>query len=472
MTAVVILPFYLLNQLVPTFADDLCQMARSITPIELWQDMYARYFNWTGRFFVSLLNRLTFSTGEWGLAVFNIINSLVLGASCLYAMKWTLHDSSDKYQPGISLVFSVLTVFLFLLWFTPNVFAEVLLWKTGAIQYFWPCLIVLYVLRPVMVLYLHHTFAPLKGESTLETVPCAITGRSATLLYCVVSFLGGSWLENMAIAIIPIWSGLLVLTAPSRQLWRERIPPVLLLGLGAWCLGTLLLIAAPGNYVRAEAIGDSLNLVQRFLDVAYRCYEIVDKKTLLVYLLFLVIMFIQRPPDSSKRLATSCIFFVLALLPALAMIAAPSTSFVRRVGFPTEFFLIFAAMSLFPVALFTTAAKDLPLVKLRIPALFSLIMFFILLSDSFVVYRNYLRLWQQTRERGEWINVAREVEMPLVPFLPLYFDEDSGLSKLTTATGQINQQHYFARDITTQKDHWTVAVDQPGYGYIKPYKPF
>jgi hypothetical protein len=225
-------------------------------------------------------------------------------------------------------------------------------------------------------------------------------------------------------------------------------------GLIAWCLGALLLFAAPGNYVRAESIGDSLNLLQRSLGVAGRVYEIVDKTTLLIYLLFALMLVINKPQDSSKRLAQSLIFLVLALLPTIVMIGAPSSSFVRRVAFPTEFFLIFATLSLFPVELFKSSVKGPLLAQQRTFILLNLILFFTLMSDSMVVYRNYLGLWRQTQERNEWIAAAREVKMPLVPFLPLYFAKDSGLNKLTTATGQINQQHYFARDITAQKDHW------------------
>jgi len=454
MTSVVVLLFYLLNQIVPTFADDLCQTAKSIGPMDLLKDIYNRYLHWTGRFFVMLLNRLTFSTGALGLTVFNLTNSLMLGASCLYAVTWSLHGSNQAHKPRILLLFSVMTVYLFLLWSTPDVFAEVLLWKTGAIQYFWPCVIVLYVLRPVMVLYLHYVTGHREQGSELNTVPNVVKFGPSAVIFCVISFLGGAWLENIAVAVILVWSGLLLLVAPSRELWRKRIPPVLLAGLITWCLGALLLLAAPGNHVRAESIGDNLDLVQRSLSVAARLYDIVDKTTVLLYLLFALILVVNKPQHTSKRLAQSSIFLVLALLPALAMIAAPSASFVRRVAFPTEFFLVFATLSIFPVELFKTSAKGWLLAQQRILILSSLILFFMLMSESMVVYRNYLGLWQQTQEREEWITVAREVKMPLVPFLPLYFAEDSGLSKLTTATGQINQQHYFARDITSQQDHW------------------
>ncbi len=452
LTSVIMLLFFLLNQIVPTFADDLCRTARVFDPGSILQDVYTKYFHWTGRSFVMLTNRLVFSTGASGLNVFNLINSLMLGVSCYFAHHWSVQALPGKRKSSAALVSSVLAIYLFLLWFTPDVFAEVMLWKTGAIQYFWSCVIVLYVTAPVIELFLHHFFREHEQQHLPAAIHALTRHRSSAVLYCLISFLGGTWLENLAVAVIPIWSGALLLVAPSRRLWRQRVPPVLTYGLAAWCAGALFLFAAPGNYSRADSIGNSMNLIEHALSLSSHVYAIIDKTTLLIYLLFAILLLVNKTRNSSRRLAQSVLFLLLALLPAFAMISAPNASFVRRVAFPTEFFLIFATLSIFPNHLFQNG-RNRPLPE-QILVLCSVLLFIPVGMDARVVYRNYLGLWQQTQMREEWIQAAHDAKLSLVPFLPLYFSSDSKLSVLSTATGQINQGHYFARDITTHPDHW------------------
>lgn len=451
--SIIVILFYLLNQIIPTFADDLCRSSSVFNLAEIFADIYAKYFNWTGRSFVMLLNRLTFSSGEFGLGMFNLINSLMLGISCWFAVHWATLNSTKPNTISLTLALSasVLVIYLFLLWFTPDVFAEVLLWKTGAIQYFWACVIVLYVLRPVIELFLDNCN---NRDQSLTANNNKFSHWSSASVYCAIAFLGGNWLEHVSISVIPVWIILLIASAPSRQLWRQRIPSVLVLGLIAWCLGALLLFAAPGNYEKAGSIGESLTILERLIHVLRECYEFLDKTTLLFFGLFLFMLLINRPADTTRRLTQSSIFLLLAILPTLAMIGAPSTSFVRRTAFPYEFFLIFAVLSIFPTYLFTNGTTRFLQYQRQVLALISLILFYSILSDTRIVYRNYLSIWQQTQVREQWITAAREIKLPLVLFTPLYFDADTGLETVSTATGQINQGRYFARDITRNPKHW------------------
>jgi hypothetical protein len=69
--------------------------------------------------------------------------------------------------------------------------------------------------------------------------------------------------------------------------------------------------------------------------------------------------------------------------------------------------------------------------------------------DALVVHRNYRSIWQQQQLREDWILVARSTHLPVVEFLPLYFDDGR-----STLQGQVNEGRYFARDITTDQQHW------------------
>jgi len=370
------------------------------------------------------VNRSVFSLGETGLLMVSLINTFLFILTVQIALKYASIDS--KLLPTIC----VLGFFLFLFWFTPEVFAEVILWRTGSIQYFWGSVIALIVIHPLI-------------ESVFENEQAYSRWQAG--LYLVLCFIGGSWLENLSVAIIPIWIAML---CQIKFTQNRNLNKIHLLGLCAWTLGTILLIIAPGNYVRAETINDSTTIWGNFFPVLHQIYEHLDKSLILVYLLFGLILLWTNPENSRQKFCQSGIFMAMAILSILSMIAAPASSFLDRAAFPFEFFMIFATVSLFPNKLFSE--QVVYLIPSRIFTTISGLLFLSVLSNYIQVHRAYAEINLQESMRGEIVALGRNANTKNIIELPALFLT----AQHNTIDGRLNKGHFFASDITRDSRHW------------------
>lgn len=384
--------------------------------------------NWTGRFPVMFITRVTLSLGDLGMLLFNISNALVLVVGCRLAAHFVVPEAGG-HKTSVQLC--ILSFFLFMFWFFPHRIGEVALWKTGAIQYFWGCIIALCALTPVV-------------DRVVLDRPIE-WGTTRYVGWVLLCFIGGAWLENITVAIAATWLMLLVYTRFGLNRVIERH---LVIGLIAWTLGMVLLIIAPGNYARVEVIGDQTGLIGKITPISMHLYEYLSKGVLLIYVLFCVIALITRPADIRKRLGISLVFATVGVLSIIATAGAPAASFVGRVAFPFEFFMIFAALSLFPVQVFTHTTGF----SFQRSALLGLCgaSYLALAADFVVVLKMYRGVLQQEQARHQIIEEARDGGKTADLILPaLFFGE-----RYDTIDGSVNTGRYFARDITPDTSHW------------------
>ena len=129
-------------------------------------------------------------------------------------------------------------------------------------------------------------------------------------------------------------------------------------------------------------------------------------------------------------------------LATLAMIAAPPGSFVDRVAFPFEFFMIMATLCLFPNQLFVTGDRY----KHHVFALKSLgaTLLVAVAIDSASMFRMYRGIYQQEQTRHQIIATAKDMGITGTITLPAL----SFRSVSSTIDGPISIGRYFARDIT------------------------
>lgn len=182
-----------------------------------------QYFTWTGRTVAHLIARTFLSFPK---IFFDLCNSI-----CFAYVIWLLnaHGSGDPKQVSpISYIFTALLVFL-----TVPFFGQTVLWETGASNYLWTAAILL----SFLLVYRKES----KVSSTHQ--------RS----FCVGMFFAGiaaGWTnENTAGAMILIVLAFLVHT--FRQ--NHRVPAWMITGFAGALIGFVLMVSAPGNFIRGAA---------------------------------------------------------------------------------------------------------------------------------------------------------------------------------------------------------------------------
>lgn len=419
--------FFLLNQKMPLFADDYCRTAEGFDIALIASRTYSTYVHWSGRFPVMFLNFLFHSAGGALIVLLNVLNAVAFAVGSMLVLR--LFPSIDRSAHHVTLVL----FFIFLLWFVPDHFGEVALWKTGTVQYLWGMLIALYCIAPVLRYFLW-------DENVIS--------EREKYVYLPVSFLGGAWLENVAVAVAVVWLACL----GYRRIVKKHIPAIYVVALCLWLVGALLLIAAPGNYVRVEAVGEKMSIIQKILPLTVLIFDNIDKKLLAIAVGFIAVYGIWCPAKLKKRLLLSALFFSLAILSAYAMIGAPNIVFAGRIKFPTEFFEILAIVCLFPSPLFEQ--KDVTVRRGAYIAGVSLFatMVALLVIDASNVYARYADVWVQNERRAALVEASRDAGILDLKLPPLVYG-----GGMTTYRGDVSKGRLFGRDITVDPKLWPNA---------------
>jgi hypothetical protein len=425
LTVVGPLGFFLLNLVVPRFVDDYCRFLPTLDLATILSAVLGDYLTWTGRFPVMLINRLVFASGDVGLLLFNIANAVCLWLASLLVLRLVLPP-----RQGTAVAAQTLILFLFLFWFSPHRFGEFTLWKTGAIQYFWGSTIAL----GALVLLWRWLFA---GDERP-------TGRASLISTPILFFIGGAWLENLSVAVMV---AIVVMLAVRFFLQKQPVPVMAVVASVCWGLGLLVLVGAPGNYVRAEIIGDPTPPLGRLLQAAGYAYTYFSLELAVAFGVAGLLLFFLRPVDWQTRILKSALCALVGVASMAAMVGAPAAAFVGRAAFAYEFFLICSVMCLVPLGAVVTTTNG----TLRVTsALVSLALLAVLATQSILAFQIYRGVSAQELMRGEIMAMAKESETTdAVGLPPLYFGELH-----STALASVNTGPYFARDILGDPRHW------------------
>lgn len=313
----------ILNYLYPIFADDWVytyvfnhnppKKISSIT--DIIQSQYNHYLTWGGRTVTHFIAQLQLFINPY---LQNIINSIAFTGFIFLIYKFS------NYNNKINIF-----IFIFIYasnWFFQPSFISSTLWITGSSNYLWGTLIVLLFIYPYY-LYLRNQEYQIKGIYSY-------------IIFFIAGIIAGWTNENMSVATVLM---LLFICLFFKK--RGILPKWALIGFIGFVIGCILLIAAPGNYVRIEdanKLTHSLGIIEIFklrihLMLDHYIYYILP--LISIYIVSVIIFMKYKKTDNYRMIIfASVIFIITAHIAFISMIASPQ--FPTRALFGIISFLI------------------------------------------------------------------------------------------------------------------------------------
>ncbi len=308
----------ILNFITPLIADDYSYaMMRDNTPIQNIYDIIinqiGHYFNWGGRTVAHTIAQIFLAL--LGKNIFNIFNSLVY--VLLIYLIYKLAKPKDEDRPILLLV-----IHLFL-WFVLPVFGQTCLWLIGSCNYLWTTLIILIFLN----FYKNIDFK----KNSIKKI----------FLMFILGLIAGWTNENTSFGLLVITLGILISTKISNK--KEELPIWTISGFIGSLIGFLILILAPGNFLRNDEFANEYSivatLIKRILDATKGITEYLFPLLLIVIILITILLYQKKKIKPIILLYLTGSFFTIYSM-------ALSPTFPERAWFGVIIFMIIPIINL------------------------------------------------------------------------------------------------------------------------------
>jgi len=311
----VIVLFLILNIYTPLIADDYSYSDGIHSVSDIFISQYNHFFTWGGR------NVAHFFVQFWlfvGKQFFNIANTIVY---CVFIFLVQFHITGKHVKQNPAL-FLILNIFF---WFFVPVWGQNFLWLTGSCNYLWTTTIILFFLVP---------FRKRQDDPDYRwNIPFSIS-------FFFVGILAGWSNENSGTAVL----FLLIAYFVIKIIRKNKFTLFEVFGMIGFLIGFSFLIAAPGNYARAESIrqyGEDGNtplllmFIKRFVSITLMFIR--NQGFLLILISFL--LGIDLLYHKKQKLQIFTYFYTLAVLVSVySMLFSPI--------FPNRAFLIVIVFSI------------------------------------------------------------------------------------------------------------------------------
>ncbi len=278
------------NHFTPWITDDYSFYENS-SVLKILEGFNSFYTGWGGRligyFFTKffLLFNKTF---------FDAINSLIYVVN-IYLIYKIISKTSAKYDYVRLLFISAL------MWFIIPAWGQDILWICGSAMYHIPLFLILLFIYP---------FSENKSHSLVFS-----------LLYFLLGILATWSIENFAVAVVVFiicdFISYKCINKEKWQIWK-------IFGLIGSIIGTIMLIAAPGNYVRMSAFTDTrpfiVKLASRFINITINTIETFH----ILIPVFIALVAYLIITKQYKKLITPGIYFISFLASFYSMIMSPT----------------------------------------------------------------------------------------------------------------------------------------------------
>lgn len=254
------------------------------------------YFNWGGRTVAHTLAQILLVFPK---AVFNILNSFIYTA-LIYLIY--LHGCFNKDNKDNKDNSYMLLLIHLILWFIIPVFGQSFIWLVGSCNYLWTTVIILYFLW----LYRRNT----------------LSEKWYNLLFMFILGLLAGWTnENTSAGLIIILVFSLIINKVETR--KFELSKTRLFGIIGTLAGFIIMICAPGNYIRSAEFKDDtfiiIKIIKRTLDITNNLENII------LPLLIVIIILISLKIYHKKKIEKETYTFILGGFAAIyAMVLSPT----------------------------------------------------------------------------------------------------------------------------------------------------
>lgn len=254
----------LLNIFTPLIADDYGYSfgvnGRLHSFIDVIEKQIQHYFTWGGR---SVAHTIAQTFLLFPKILFSIANSCVY-LLLIWLIYLNIKGINKKEYPIILLLIHLC------LWFVVPAFGQDCLWLIGSCNYLWTTTIIL------LFLYLFRTSK--RNDNLFKSIGFLLLG-----------IIAGWTNENTAFGLIVATVGILLI---SKFEYKEKITKWKISGLVGTIVGFVILIIAPGNYVRNSLVNDNtfivVKLIGRILNDTVSMINVLKPLFILMIVLFII----------------------------------------------------------------------------------------------------------------------------------------------------------------------------------------
>lgn len=356
------LAVFLLNYLTPLIADDysyaLIPDAQTSAFHQIVEAQIQQWKGWGGRVIAHGLAQMFLMAPP---VIFDIVNSFMFLA--LVLLIYVHIVGAERNRNTLLLI----AVFLWL-WFSLPNWGQDMVWLIGSANYLWPMVFALIFLLP----YRLHFYDGVQ-----------ISAWTAPLLF-VAGILAGWSHENTSATLFLAFLGYGIYSVRS----KHKIPVWGIAGMCGLFLGFIMLVGAPGNYVRLDAAQNTLPLVVRIAEQGFRTiYALLRSHTIFV-VIPLISAFVQKKKIEEHPYI---LYALLAVSCCIVMLVSPE--------FPARAYLssvVFAAIALGSIVRTTHLWKS-PLLcaVVMCVSLIALSSYYVALKDTVHTHTVWMRREQQ-----------------------------------------------------------------------------
>lgn len=290
---------FLLNMLTPILADDYSYYTgingvKINGILDIVEFQINHYLTWGGRTVAHSLAQILL---QFPKIIFNILNSVMY--TLLVFLIYKISKNGNKDKPLLLICIHLL------LWTFLPVFGQSTIWLVGSCNYLWTSVFILFLIYLVI-------------NNKLSNKPVML------FLYLLLGIISGWTNENTAFGLIVCLISVLII---QKIVYKSKINISQIFCLCGAILGFIIMIVAPGNYVRKELLEENVSFISkilsRFIDCTNGVYLYLTPMIIILIIIF-SIYFYKKKNVKDKNILMSFVFFISAFFSVYSMVLSPT----------------------------------------------------------------------------------------------------------------------------------------------------